>query len=195
MAAVEVTHQFRTINIMSNLPEKQLRGLIDGTFHHARAQLVQHGELPPTFAIIGGDAPVVVPADFGSEARKDMMALMVRELVKLHEAHTVLLVSETWTLPKGMHRSEAKALYEKYGQVANMPMRQEAVMVTVETRDGQNWLCVAPIVRKGRAVKLAEIDYMDMASDDWKSQGRMAGWFAPMQHTNIDDLCKEEPNK
>jgi hypothetical protein len=176
---------------MSNLPEKQLRDLIDRALMHARQVMVQHGQVPPVFTIIGREAQII-PCDFASEANKEMMALMVRELVKLNNAHTVLLISETWTLPEGTTGDVAASLYKKYGQLANMPQRVECVMVSAETRDGQSWLALASIVRKGRAVQLGEAKYMDMSGEDLQSSGRFAGWFAPEVRAHPDDFTKKQ---
>jgi hypothetical protein len=176
---------------MSTFPDKQLRDLIDRALAHARQVMVQHGEVPPVFTIIGREAQIV-PCDFANEAKKEMMALMVRELVKLNDAHTVLLISETWTLPEGTTADVAAALYKKYGQLANMPQRVEAVMVSAETREGQNWLALASIERKGRAVRLGATKYMDMSGEDLTSSGRFAGWFAPEVRAHIDDFIKKQ---
>lgn len=158
--------------------------MTDASFAHARQGLVEKGEVLPVFTVFG-DTVVTVPAVFENNKDKDYVALMVRKLVELHAAEAVMMVSEMWMLPRSVSVAEGRALYAKYGSVSKMPQRIEGVVVTIETRDGQHWQATAPIVRNGRAVKLGEITYANLAGEALATSGRFAGWFAPEQPTPV----------
>lgn len=160
------------------LNDKIIRDMLDAGFWHARQGLADKGEVVPVFSVFG-DTIVTVPAVFENEKDKDTVAMMVRELVQLHEAESVLMVSEMWMLPHGISVSEARALYARYGAVSKMPQRIEGVVVTIETRYGQHWQATAPTVRNGRVVKLGAVTYKNLAEEAEEFSGRFAGWFAP----------------
>lgn len=165
-------------------PDNFIRDMIDASFAHARQGLVEKREVLPVFTVFG-DTIVTVPAVFESDKDKDYIALMVRQLVQLHEAESVMMVSEMWMLPETVSNEEGRALYAKYGSVSNMPQKVEGVIVTIETRDGQHWQATAPIIRKGRAAKLGAIKYEDLAELGVAASGRFVGWFAPEKPTPV----------
>lgn len=166
------------------IPDNFIRDMTDAAFAHARKGLVEKGEVLPVFTVFG-DTVVTVPAVFENAKDKDYVAMMVRQLVQLHDAEAVMMVSEMWMLPNGVSVAEGRALYEKYGSVSKMPQKVESVVVTLETRTGQHWQATAPIVRNGRAVKLGAVTYSDLAGGALATTGRFAGWFEPEKPTPV----------
>jgi hypothetical protein len=131
----------------------------------------------------------MVPGVWTTPTEKDQTSFMVRELVRVLDAHTVVAIMEIWTLPKGISMERAQALYKQYGELANVPERVEAVRVLIEERNGRVADAVAPIVRQGRAVKLAAPIYRDLTR--MEGAGRFTGWFGPMKP--VPGFDKETP--
>jgi hypothetical protein len=171
-------------------PDGRLRDLIDTCLKTARSQLVDDGKITPAVLVCHGENEVeVVPAVFNSPADKDRLAFMVRGLAGALDAHTIVLASEIWTLASHVKPEEYKHLLATYKEVRLMPGRIEAVMVNVETRDGEKWHAQAEILRKGRAVQLGPVEYRNLAG--METGGRFAGWFAP-ERPIPGDLTREQ---
>ena len=159
-------------------PDAETIGRIDVILKDCRRQIAERGEVVPVALIMHGDDKIeAVPMVFSNRAEKERIAFGIRELTRIYEAHTVLLIHEIWTLPPGTTQDVADSLLAKYGEIANMPQRVEAVRVGIETRAGGSWDALARIVRKGRSVTLAEPSYRDLSEGEMI--GRFGGWFAP----------------
>jgi hypothetical protein len=172
---------------LADLPP-EIQGHITQALKGARKQIVEAGESDPV-VLIYGDETVVVDAIFRTSAEKDRFAFAVRELVKLHNAHTVVHINEMWTLPDAMPAERKRALMQQYGQISRMPERIEGLMVNIECRDGRGWLARSEIHRKGRAVTLGAP--LIMSVDHLTAGGRFAGWFAPERQ--LDDELGPRP--
>jgi hypothetical protein len=168
-------------------PNDRIKGLIDHVLKQARRQIVERGQAVPAAILMHDSGMEVIPLDLDTAADKDRYAFMIRELANLHEAHTVVMISEAWTLPAGTSPEQAQVLYEKYKRVEAMPGRVEIVHIVVETRDGGRWDGSARIVRNGRSVKLDAPQYRDLSGASYDSYGRFTGFFAPERQVP-DDL-------
>lgn len=160
-------------------PDAKLAGMIERFYKTARSQIADNGEILPAALILHGDNEVTaIPAVFKTESDKNTFAFMVRALVESLEAHAVCMIFEMWTLRRtDVTPEEYAELRRKYKEVQYMPGRKECVTINIETRDGQVWTSSAEILRKGRAVTLAPVEYYNMA--EVTLAGCMVGWFAP----------------
>lgn len=170
---------------LADLPP-EIRAHVTQAMKGARKQIVEIGEADPVF-LIYGDETMVINAIFRDSTEKDMLALCVRELVKVQNAHTVVHINEMWTLPDSMSAAKKRALMEQYGAISRMPERVDGVMVNVECRDGSCYLAMAEIRRNGRAVTLGEPAIVKVSG--LKTSGRFAGWFAPERQTDMGDAA------
>lgn len=167
-------------------PDLETRALIERTLKECRRQIVEQGEVMAAAMLVHDHEVEVVPLTFQSPADKDRIAFMIRELVKLHQAETVLLVGEVWTLPESLTPAQVQALRQRYQRIQDMPGRIEAVHVSVELRAGGLWSAIAPIVRQGRSVRLGTPSYRELGGADVQVVGRMAGFFAPPRPVPAD---------
>jgi hypothetical protein len=158
-----------------------LRAHVTAALKGARQSLAERGEVRPVILLFGDHEPVIIDAAAETGADKDRVAFMTRELVQIHDAHTVLLISEIWSLPEDMPAERVKELLAKYHTPGGCPQRIEQVMVQAETRDGKRYVLRATIQRKGRAVTLATPTILDLTG--MQMGGRYVGWFAPEQPT------------
>jgi hypothetical protein len=140
---------------MSNctLPPK-LQPLVDTLLRDVRRMLAERGEVPATMFLFG-DELIVHELNTDTETAKDIDALMLRHLAKLHHCDAAVLVAEGWTLPPHL-QGQREAICARYGSVSACPDRVEIVFLGIESREG-NYLVEAPLVRKGRAVTLGEL--------------------------------------
>lgn len=171
-------------------PSAMVRDLVEVFMAQARSQLVDSGEVAPAVLVCHGQEAEVLPINPGSGRQKDQVAFVGRELVRKLNAHTVVMITESWALRQQLTPLQYQELRAKYDRVEDMPGRVECVAINVETRDGEVWHAQAVILRKGRAVQTGPVAYHDMSG--FEMAGRFCGWFAP-QRAVPDDLAGGKP--
>jgi hypothetical protein len=142
-----------------------LQKLIDDfTRDYVFARFKQEGELgSPVWMIETVDAQrimVVAPLEEGTD--KDMLAVIVRQLIKQHNGCRAVMASETWF-----------ASYKSIDEVNNAPPpskqadRKEGVMIVGEDRDGETRSFVCEIDRSDKLVTLKPMKRMDLSFGRW----------------------------
>jgi hypothetical protein len=148
----------------------ELRLIADGMAMEARATIAQGREVQPQIIVLRVADKAFWEADMnmGTPAERDAMAQEVRQMADEHNADAVILLSEAWTLAgTGARRA---SLREQYGgNLANVPGRQEVLLLTVES-GGHHWQGMALISGSGLARRCGEVRYKWMDAE--KSSGR-----------------------
>ncbi|VTU42054.1 MULTISPECIES: hypothetical protein [unclassified Variovorax] len=137
---------------MKPLPP-ELADLVDGIIKKVRID-VEAGNAPQAFAIVGSTLSrevFEVPLPTDEDQAKTQAAEHIRRVASLMSADFVVLVVNSWGLPKRKLKY-FDAIMDKYGSVGNSPYRVSQMAFTVETNEGV-WLGTAPLVKNPRKVR------------------------------------------
>lgn len=124
-------------------------------------------ELSPTVFFIKNDNRVTIPANFNSDAQKDIVSQGIRELVKGTMPDIVIYVSEAWAVVTKDPEKEIRPMFN--------PKRIEVLVVQIEFKSGEMFGCSANIIRDGKEPRLGEFRIIDNKMDT----GRFTNFFPP----------------
>lgn len=145
----------------AQLPLPKLAGEIaESIAMVARTDICQGGEVTPAIMLMNTTKALMrhpVMCMEGPEER-DRMAQEARLLADEIDADLAIVVSEAWAQPVA-NRAAMAALRAQYGDsIANMPDRQEILLLTVETAE-HYWMGRAPITGAGLDRRCGEVQY------------------------------------
>lgn len=111
--------------------------IVKAAIDHTRAEMNEgHGVKPAAF-VCNSDTGLltVVIAHFEDESDKDAFSTAIQGQVKKIDADVVVLIAESWALPRELGVEKALALLDKYGSISACPERVEVVHISVETNN------------------------------------------------------------
>lgn len=127
----------------------RFRSLLDKVVREARQNVHSSRTRSDPYADIvnlATNQSVRVALSLGSESEQERSAETLRFLAREHAADAVILVMESWTLPKRYTTEEGiKAAYDQYGSIAAHPERLDVISFMMECSEGY-WMGRAPIL-------------------------------------------------
>lgn len=153
-----------------------IKAIAEGIAMDARATICQGGEVVPEIFVLNTTKELLVQPTMrmGELAEREQMAQETRLLADEMEADVVILLSEAWAQATKRGLAEMEALRAQYGgSIANMPARQEILLLTVETA-GHYWSGRAPITGSGLDRRCGEVIY-ELADEE---RGRFTHFLA-----------------
>jgi hypothetical protein len=126
----------------------------------ARTTICQGKEVAPELFVMNTAKALVSQPKMrmGAPEDRDLMAQETRLLADEMDADVVILLSEAWAQPV-TKPGEMEALRAQYGgHIANMPGRQEILLLTVETA-GHYWQGKAPITGAGLDRRCGDVQF------------------------------------
>lgn len=149
----------------------------------------QDGYLAPALNVLGFDPndraqlvhySVLLQALMGDEEGKDLLSVVMPQILSGLGAFCVVLSAEAYTLLRGgVTEGEIMAEREKYGGLADHPDATEVVMLTLETRERQRSLTF-PILRKADGTLIGLGENVSPEQDAVGIKGRFAQFLKPI---------------
>jgi len=152
-----------------------IRSLLDTALPLFRNNVASEGGMMPV-AYVGStkeEKVAIVGMSFNTPSEKDQCANTVRRLAKETNADFIIFAAESWTVPPEFTEDYMKNQH-KYKGVSTYPHRQEAVMISVETKD-KVWSSICLISREKDGVKLTPPEFTEVNA----SQGRFSHLLGP----------------
>lgn len=147
------------------------------------------GFLAPTLNVLGFDPQdrtqvvhysVLLQALMGDEEGKDLLSVVMPQILSGLRAFSVVLSTEAWTLTMpDVSEEEIMAERARHGGLAHHPDATEVVTLTMETRERQRALTF-PILRKPDGALIGLGDNIAPARDALGIKGRFGQFLKPV---------------
>lgn len=109
----------------------------------------QGHEAEPVFLVLAGGHVSIMPTPWNCEEDKVIMLAMVRNYLRESSAQAYVQVSEAWSVDVADMVDDAPPL--------NQPTRQEILLVTGQSRDGERFMWTMPIITEEGKRRLGDI--------------------------------------
>ena len=159
-----------TTVMATSMPEP-IKRRVAAYINSARLLMEEQGELKPMafIGVDGGEGLAMFP--WGNVPNTNMAATMIRAVAKEGNATWVIVIMEAYVMRKLPDHNAVKVKLNQYGSVKDMPDREEALCVLVETTE-QTWTGMAIQEKlEGNRATFGEV----MFNATEQSEGRMVG--------------------
>lgn len=143
----------------------------------ARGLFIADGYHVPIYFLFDdyGEA-TIFPAKIENDQDKDRVSNTLKIFISDNKIYGVISIMEAWIYnAKNKNDDVIKQLLDGKSRVSEMDDKQEALIVSMETRDGNKIMWLNPISRTNNLVKLGKIDRQVFKKDE--CSGRLCNWF------------------